>query len=90
MGNTAGTTTCPHCGMIHTTKCPLIKAIEYFPDGTVKRVEFEPIAGGNGRSFTCDEIKVIEGNDEGLHVALRGNLVIRDEAQNVILFRRCA
>lgn len=32
---------CPHCGMIHQSTCPRIKAIEYHPDGiTVKRVEF--------------------------------------------------
>jgi hypothetical protein len=31
---------CPHCGMIHQTTCPRIKAIEYNLDGTVKRVEF--------------------------------------------------
>ena len=31
---------CPHCGMFHTTTCPRIAAIEYHPDGTVKRVEF--------------------------------------------------
>ncbi len=32
---------CPHCGMIHSTTCPLIKAIEYHPNGAVKRVEFK-------------------------------------------------
>lgn len=32
---------CPHCGLIHETTCSLIKAIEYHPDGTVKRVEFK-------------------------------------------------
>lgn len=32
---------CPHCGMIHQTTCPRIKAIEYNQDGiTVKRIEF--------------------------------------------------
>jgi len=31
---------CPHCGMIHRTTCPRIAAIEYHPDGSVKRVEF--------------------------------------------------
>ena len=34
------TSSCPHCGGIHTAKCPLIKAIDYHEDGTVKRVEF--------------------------------------------------
>jgi hypothetical protein len=31
---------CPYCGIFHTAKCPLVKAYEYHPDGTVKRVEF--------------------------------------------------
>ena len=31
---------CQHCGGYHVAKCPLIKAIEYHPDGEVKRVEF--------------------------------------------------
>jgi hypothetical protein len=35
MGNS-----CVHCGGIHATTCPRIKAIEYNADGTVKRVEF--------------------------------------------------
>lgn len=32
--------TCQWCGMIHTGSCPRVKATEYYPDGTVKRVEF--------------------------------------------------
>lgn len=31
---------CPHCGMMHKTTCPRIKAIEYGPDGRVRRIEF--------------------------------------------------
>jgi hypothetical protein len=31
---------CKWCGMIHGPRCPSVKAIEYFPDGTIKRVEF--------------------------------------------------
>lgn len=31
---------CHYCGLIHETKCPSVKAIEYFPDGTIRRVEF--------------------------------------------------
>lgn len=32
---------CPHCGLVHETTCPRIKAIEYQADGvTVKRIEF--------------------------------------------------
>ena len=34
--------TCRYCGLIHTDPgiCPRVKAIEYHPDGTIKRVEF--------------------------------------------------
>lgn len=32
---------CPHCAGFHPqSKCPTIKAIEYYPDGTTKRIEF--------------------------------------------------
>lgn len=31
---------CEHCGLIHDTTCPRIRAIEYHNDGTVKRIEF--------------------------------------------------
>lgn len=32
---------CPHCGMIHQTTCPKIKAIEYHENGvTVRKIEF--------------------------------------------------
>lgn len=35
---------CPHCGLIHETTCPRIRAIEYHPNGAVKRVEFHDYA----------------------------------------------
>ncbi len=41
--NTAGNmmNTCAHCGMYHPNGvCPRIKAIEYWPNGTMKRVEY--------------------------------------------------
>jgi hypothetical protein len=37
---TDATTKCPWCGLLHGPRCPEVKAIEYFPDGTAKRVEF--------------------------------------------------
>lgn len=41
MANTADATEpCGYCGMCHTTKCPMVRAIEYFEDGRIKRVEF--------------------------------------------------
>ena len=37
------TATCRWCGLIHTGNgiCPTVKAIEYFEDGQIKRVEFK-------------------------------------------------
>jgi hypothetical protein len=32
---------CRWCGMIHGKLCPSVKAIEFHPDGTVRRVEFK-------------------------------------------------
>lgn len=34
---------CPHCGNIHSGQCSRVKAIEYYPDGRVKRVEYHDI-----------------------------------------------
>ena len=31
---------CPWCSDHHSGRCPMVKAIEYHPNGTVKRVEF--------------------------------------------------
>lgn len=47
---------CPHCGYIHTPDgglCPRVKAIEYYPDGSVKRVEFveQPMVGHPASPF---------------------------------------
>jgi hypothetical protein len=44
---------CPHCSgpysaIFHGGPCPRIRAIEYHPDGTVKRVEFDVgLSGGS-------------------------------------------
>lgn len=44
---------CRYCGMHHAAKCSLVKAMEYHPDGSLKRVEFyeptrSPVVGGGG------------------------------------------
>lgn len=31
---------CGHCGCWHGLLCPFVKAVEYYPDGTVKRIEY--------------------------------------------------
>jgi hypothetical protein len=31
---------CGHCGLYHGAVCPRIRAIEYYPDGSLKRVEY--------------------------------------------------
>jgi hypothetical protein len=33
-------TPCRFCGSTHGVRCPAVAAIEYHPDGTVRRVEF--------------------------------------------------
>lgn len=39
---------CPHCSnppshyVYHDGKCPKVKSIEYYPNGTIKRIEFNP------------------------------------------------
>lgn len=35
---------CQWCGMSHGALCPMVKAIEYHPNGTMKRVEFKSAA----------------------------------------------
>jgi hypothetical protein len=42
---------CPHCGGWHTGMCPRLKAIEYHPDGTVKRVEYHESAGAGATAL---------------------------------------
>lgn len=37
-------TNCQFCGNDHGVQCPTVKAIEYFPNGKVKRVEFKSAA----------------------------------------------
>jgi hypothetical protein len=44
MSTTLTIDNCPYCGESHGALCPLVKAIEYFPSGKVKRVEFKTAA----------------------------------------------
>lgn len=51
--STTNLSLCPYCGVHHTAKCSLVKAMEYHPDGSLKRVEFyeptrSPVVGGGG------------------------------------------
>lgn len=42
---TTSPTPCRYCGTYHGVRCPSVAAIEYHPDGTVRRVEFvQPLA----------------------------------------------
>ena len=46
---------CPWCSgfgvqVHHTGVCPRVRAIEYYPDGTVKRVEFWPEGRGSAEA----------------------------------------
>jgi hypothetical protein len=46
-----GNNYCPHCHQYHTGICPYVKAIEYYPDGTVKRIEYHNNTQGNPICF---------------------------------------
>ena len=40
--STVVTRGCPYCGAhMHTGMCPRIKAIEYYPNGSIKKVELK-------------------------------------------------
>ena len=42
MSSSAINAKCPYCGSFpHQGVCPSVKAIEYFQDGSIKRVEFK-------------------------------------------------
>ena len=41
---TPQSTACRWCGMLHGPACPALKAIEFFENGMVKRVEFKTAA----------------------------------------------
>jgi hypothetical protein len=43
------TNKCGWCGLYHGPTCPRVAAIEYHPNGLVKRVEFFDAKGANGR-----------------------------------------
>lgn len=45
---------CKHCEMIHGGVCPKIKAIEYYPDGSIRRVEYYEFKAGQGWEWTVD------------------------------------
>jgi len=42
------TVQCDHCGGFHEFRCPAVSAIEYYNDGTVKRVEYVTQGSFNG------------------------------------------
>jgi len=42
MSSTGGVGRCPYCGGYHTGTCPMIEEIEYYPNGTVKKVKLRP------------------------------------------------
>lgn len=39
---------CTWCGMFHEGVCPKARRIEYYPDGTIKSVEFWPVTDTAG------------------------------------------
>lgn len=35
-------TECVHCGLIHKGRCQRIKAIDFYPSGDIRRIEYHP------------------------------------------------
>ena len=66
---------CPYCSCFHEGTCTRVKAIEYHPDGTVKRVEFytpmdyRPIEGltfGPGNTPALPDVRKIQSMADAL------------------------
>lgn len=41
MSDTNVLETCPYCGICHTGRCPQLRSIEYYPNGTIKKITYE-------------------------------------------------
>jgi hypothetical protein len=44
--------TCPYCKGIHTGICWMVKSVEYFPNGMIKRVELREQAIREAYTYT--------------------------------------
>ena len=64
--STSAVAKCSHCGSVwpHPGICPSVKAIEYHPDGTVKRVEYR-CAGDYG------PVQPLDNADSRITVTIR-------------------
>lgn len=71
-------TNCQFCGGDHGMQCPSVKAIEYYPDGKLKRVEFKsaadyvPAQSWPSWPFTGPPVTSYTISDSGLAVVERG------------------
>ena len=62
---------CPYCGRLQHTGiyCPLVKSLEYHPDGRLKRVEFKDERGSpDYRSTPITGVTTIIDDDSSLEV----------------------
>lgn len=50
---------CTHCGHYHFGPCPRIKAVEYWPNGTVKKVEYHdmPLLAHHVKTLSDEQSK---------------------------------
>jgi hypothetical protein len=57
-GNSVNQPGCPYCGLYgHTGVCPRVASIEYYPNGTVKRVELRVVDGSLSVTGSTEDTK---------------------------------
>ncbi len=52
---------CQYCGAYHNAVCPRIKTIEYYPDGTVKKVELYDFSIKTGTPIVNTDYEIAHG-----------------------------
>ena len=65
--------TCEHCGLLHEHTCPRVRVIEYYQDGSVKRIEFH------------DPQPVIVGRQDPTAYPASGSSDMGDVFRNVVV-----
>ena len=58
MSHTGNVEECPFCGLYHNGRCRQIKSIEYFANGTIKKIVYENGQQDNERQVSDEREKV--------------------------------